>query len=293
MMQLPSDFPAGPSAGFQPGFVGRMRNRIAPWFHAKAGFTAFGWSPARTRWLLFSVIVVGLAGGGAALAFMSSRSGPSPAPGEESPSWNAISRVDLKNLTTQGKNPYFNLVPGYRLCYANGDATRTVTVRRKTKVVDGVETRVVEEKEMHGGRLTKVVWRYYAIDKTTSALYCFGVHNQSYFKGRLLGHSGWRSGAKGAIFTLILPANPKVGDALFRNHSPSAPRRQTEIIAVAQKVTTPAGAFADCVSTQSNGSQENKVKVFAPGVGLVQDGQFALVKALQTVPRKKTEAIVN
>ena len=151
-----------------------------------------------------------------------------------------------------------------------------MTVRRKTKVIDGVETRVVEEKEEQHGQPTKIVWRYYAIDRTTGALYCFGVHNQAYDNGRLVSHRGWRSGTHGAMFTLVLPAVPKVGETLLRNHRPDAPRRQEEVIDVAEKVVTPAGTFTNCVCTETKGSRKNKVKVFAPGVGLVQDGPFAL-----------------
>jgi hypothetical protein len=149
-------------------------------------------------------------------------------------------------------------------------------VQRKTKVVDGVETRVVEEKEEQHGQPTKVVWRYYAIDKTTGALYCFGVHTQAYYKGRLVSHRGWRSGMHGAMFTLVLPAVPNVGDTLLRNHRPDSPRRQEKVIDVAEKVVTLAGTFTKCVRTETKGRRGNKVKIFAPGVGLVQDGLFAL-----------------
>jgi len=34
------------------------------------------------------------------------------------------------------------------------------------------------EKDEKDGQATRVVWKYYAIDKTTSLLYCFGVHVQ-------------------------------------------------------------------------------------------------------------------
>jgi len=162
-----------------------------------------------------------------------------------------------------------------------------MTVRRKTKVIDGVETRVVEEKEEQRGQPTKVTWRCYAIDKTTGALYCFGVHVQTCYKGRLLSDRSWRSGAHGAMFTLVLPAAPKVGDMLLRNHRPGSPRRQEEVMNVTEKVVTPAGTFVNCVRTETKRRRENRVKIFAPGVGLVQDGQFALVKTIQTVSKNK------
>ena len=120
------------------------------------------------------------------------------------------------NFSTAGKGTYFNLEPGYRLCYRDGALTRTMTVRRKTKLVAGVQTRVVEEKEEKDGQTTKVLWKYYAIDKATSAVYCFGVHVRSYHNGELVGHSGWCAGVNGAVFSLAVPASPKPGDTLPR-----------------------------------------------------------------------------
>jgi hypothetical protein len=243
--------------------------------------TAKPWS------LIIGILAVALTCGVTMAYYIGSRTDAPPDANENSLYWDRISQVDLKNLATIGKNPYFNLEPGYRLRYTSGEATRTMTVRRKTKVVDGVETRVVEEKEKQHGQPTKVVWRYYAIDKTTCALYCFGVHIQTYCKGSLVSHRGWRSGAHGAKFTLVLPAVPTVGDTLFHNHRPEKPQRRDAVIDVAEKVVVPAGTFTNCVCTETKGGKENKVKVFAPGVGLVQDGQFALVKISQAAPRTK------
>ena len=246
------------------------------------------------HWLrILGILALGLTCGAAVACYVSSRAGALAKTGKESSYWDRISQVDLKNLSTIGKNPYFNLEPGYRLCYTSDEATLTITVRRKTKVVDGVETRVVEEKEQEHGQPTKVVWKYYAIDKTTGALYCFGVHIQTYCKGSLTSHRGWRSGAHGAMFTLVLPAVPTVGDTLLRNHRPEKPRRQDAVIDVAGKVVTPAGTFTNCLGIESKGSKEGKVKVFAPSVGLVQDGQFALTKIVQTVPRNKAVVSAN
>ncbi len=292
-MQLPSELPAEHSAGFCSGFVWRARKRAAAYFHAWASAIHFNRPSATRRLLILSLIFSGIVCGAIAVFFLSSRAGASPAVDARSKYWETISRVDLKNLATIGKNPYFNLEPGYRLRYTNGEATRTLTVRRKTKVVEGVETRVVEEKEESHGQPTKVVWRYYALDKTTSALYCFGVHTQTYFQGRLLSNSGWRSGKNGAMFTLVLPAEPKLGDTLLRNHSPGSPHRQEAILDVAEKVVTPAGSFINCVCTETKGRKQDKVKIFAPGVGLVQDGPFTLVKVVQTVPRRKAKLAAN
>ena len=90
----------------------------------------------------------------------------------------SVGHVDLANLATVGKNAYFDLRPGCQLQYTDGSLTRTVTVCHKTKFVNGVNTRVIEEKVSDNGNATKAVWKYYAIDTTTGTLYCFGVHVQ-------------------------------------------------------------------------------------------------------------------
>jgi len=237
---------------------------------------------AKACLLSVSIILVGITCGGILACCLGSRAGVPPDAGKDLPYWDKTSHVDLKNLTTVGRNPYFNLEPGCRLRYTSGTATRIMTVRRKTKVIDGVETRVVEEKEAQQGQPTKIVWRYYAIDKTTTALYCFGVHVQSYQNGQLVSHRGWRSGDHGALFTLAMFAAPKAGDTLARGRA----KRVDEVIDTDVKVVTPAGTFANCLRTEAKGSMEKvaKEKVFAPGVGLVKDGQFLLVRHGMTVP---------
>jgi hypothetical protein len=229
--------------------------------------------------LAFGLLAAGLTCAVAVACYVASEQRASFETDEDSPQWASISRVDLTNLATAGKNAYFNLEPGCRLRYADGSLARTFTVRRKTKMVDGVETRVIEEKEEKDGQPTKIVWKYYAIDKTTTALYCFGIHVQDYQNGKLVGHRGWRSGVYGAVFTLVMPAAPKLGDTLVHGHG----RRVYEVIDTAAKIVTPAGTFTNClrIRTKESGGQDAREKAYAPGVGLVQDGQFSLVKISQ------------
>jgi len=292
-MELSDACPPQGQAGIRPKFILRAGNRTDSFFAEACRFIQNIRSTAKPSSIILGILLVGLTCGVAVACYVGSRAGALPETSKESSYWDSISHLDLKNLATTGKNPCFNLEPGYRLRYSSGEAIRTMTVRRKTKVVDGVETRVVEEKETQHGQPTRIVWRYYAIDKTTSALYCFGVHIQTYYQGSLVSHRGWRSGAHGAMFTLALPADPKVGDTLLRNHRPEKPRRQEVVIEVAKKVVTPAGTFTNCLRTETTGGKEDKVKVFAPGVGLVQDGQFALVKISQAPPRIKLAVNVD
>src|SRR4249919_647152 len=55
--------------------------------------------------------------------------------------------VDKADLASSGRNPYFILEPGYVLTLEDASVRLVITVLTETKVVDGVETRIVEERE--------------------------------------------------------------------------------------------------------------------------------------------------
>src|SRR5690242_16217707 len=55
------------------------------------------------------------------------------------------------DLATTGRNPYFILEPGYSLTLEGGDVRLVITVLNDTKLVDGVQTRIVEERETEKG----------------------------------------------------------------------------------------------------------------------------------------------
>ncbi len=76
--------------------------------------------------------------------------------------WMSTFSVDKANLVPTGKNPFFSLEPGQFSQFEGGNVKLTITVLDETKVVDGVETRVVEEREERGhtGRGFKELLRH-------------------------------------------------------------------------------------------------------------------------------------
>lgn len=52
--------------------------------------------------------------------------------------------------------PYFILEPGYSLILDGGGEPLVITVLKETAMVDGIETRLVEERETKGGRLGEI-----------------------------------------------------------------------------------------------------------------------------------------
>src|SRR5262245_4967545 len=89
-------------------------------------------------------------------------------------SWTDQFALEPNDLISTGRNPYFVLEPGYQLTLENGTERLVVTVLNDTKVVNGIETRVVEDRETKGGALVEVSRNFFAISRRTNGVYYFG-----------------------------------------------------------------------------------------------------------------------
>jgi hypothetical protein len=207
------------------------------------------------------------------------------APPAQSQSWRQSFPVDTKALATEGENPYFILKPGYQLKYEGMEdgkpGTLVITVLHETKTVGGVETRIVEERETMGGELIEVSRNYFAIDPATKDVYYFGEDVDMYKKGKITGHEGaWHHGTKGATFGLMMPGTPALGMRFYQEQAKGIAMDRAEIVSLADKLTTRAGAFERCLKTLETTPLEKlarEYKIYAPGVGLVKDGNLELV----------------
>jgi len=190
--------------------------------------------------------------------------------------------VEKAALADQGSNNYMILKPGFRLILADGGDTMTVTVLNETKMVDGVRTRVVEERETKGGKLDEVSRNYFAIDKATGDIYYFGEDVDMYdADGKVTGHEGgWLSGVNNAKFGLMMPGKPKIASRYYQEMAPEVAMDRAEVVSVSETVKVPIGTFKNCLKTRESSSLESGVedKLFAPGVGLLKDGDFKLTK---------------
>lgn len=190
-------------------------------------------------------------------------------------------KVEKADLVPTGKNAYFSLEPGHKLVYKGGKVTLTITVLDETKVVDGVTTRIIEEREEKDGKPLEVSRNFFAIDKTTGDVYYFGEEVDDYKDGKLAGHGGaWLSGVKGATFGLLMPARPKVGDKFYQELAPKEAMDRAEIVSLNAELKTPAGTFK-CVHVKETSAIESGAshKWYAPGVGLVKDDELVLTEA--------------
>jgi hypothetical protein len=196
--------------------------------------------------------------------------------------WRSSFAVDKKNLGPTGRNPYFILEPGYRFHFANGAETSVVTILPETKNIDGVETRIVEDREEKNGQPFEITRDYYAIDATTGDVYYFGEEVDVYKGGKIVSHEGaWMSGVNGAQFGLMMPGRVVAGDRFLQERAPKqGAQDRSEVVETGVKIKTPAGSYEDCIHMRDSSAIEKggDDKWYAPAVGVVKDGKAVLVK---------------
>jgi len=203
------------------------------------------------------------------------------ADGQTVSQWKDSFQVEKANLADTGRNMFFILEPGYRLQFTDRGTTLTITVLSETKTVDGITTRVVEEREEKNGRPLEVSRNFFAIDRTTLDIYYFGEEVDIYKNGKVVSHEGaWLSGVEGARFGLMMPGRPKVGDKYYQELAPKIAMDRAEVVAIDVEMKTPAGTFQHCLRIKETSAVESgsSKKVYAPGVGLIRDDEFVLTK---------------
>src|SRR5919197_1927251 len=94
---------------------------------------------------------------------------------------------ECNGFSSTGSNPFFILKPGYKFIYQGEedgeDVQNTITVLNQTKTVNGIETRVVEERETHDGELAEISRNFFAICKRNNSVFYFGETTDIYENG--------------------------------------------------------------------------------------------------------------
>jgi len=198
------------------------------------------------------------------------------------PSFTSRFDVEKSDLTSTGRNPYFILEPGYVLTLEGGSTRLVITVLNETRTVDGVDTRIVEERETDKGQLVEVSRNFFAISRRTNAVFYFGEDVDMYTGGKVTSHEGaWLSGVNGARFGLAIPGLPLVRARYYQEIAPKVAMDRAEIVSLTESLKTPAGAFTNVLKVEETTPLEpgaKEAKFYAAGVGLIQDGELKLVK---------------
>jgi hypothetical protein len=185
-------------------------------------------------------------------------------------------RLCLTAFTDVIDNPYLPMLPGATYIYRGVDGEDAVSVRvnvtSETKLIMGVTTTVVREREYVDGELVEDTRDFFAQDKAGNVWY-FGEASREIEDGQVVGTEGsWEAGVDGAFPGIIMRARPAVGDEYQQEGAPGVAEDRAEVVAFGQKANVPFGRFGDCLKTEESnplepGNLENKF--YAPGIGLV------------------------
>ncbi len=190
-----------------------------------------------------------------------------------------------RQFTTEAETPFFILTIGAVATFegvndAGENEQLIVSVLDAVKMINGVETRIVEERHLVDGNLVEVSRNFVAVDRGTGNVYYFGEDVDDYEDGEITGHPGeWRDGVRGAGFGLLVPAVPRVGLVFLQERAPGVALDTVEILSTTATVVTPFGTFTNCVQFRETTPLEpgaESIKFYAPGIGLVLDDTLHL-----------------
>ncbi|HEV8359425.1 MAG TPA: hypothetical protein VGR28_03110 [Candidatus Thermoplasmatota archaeon] len=194
---------------------------------------------------------------------------------------------ELCTFASSGQNPYMVLLPGWTLELAGDDEegahiTVDVIVLDETRVVDGVETRVVFEEEKEDRELVEQSWNWLAICQESGSVFYFGEAVDIYENGVVVAHDGaWEAGVDNARPGILMPGQPAVGHVHFQEIAPLVAMDMAVVLGTDDEVTVPAGTFPGSVHTLETTILEPgslSEKWYAPGVGLLIDDPVELVR---------------
>lgn len=178
-------------------------------------------------------------------------------------------------------NPYLPLATLKEDVLEGKEGSKTVRIERKARPdkhrtfkigKQTVEALAVEDREVENGELVEVAIDYFAQADDGTVCY-LGEEVDEYKNGKISGHSGsWMLGKDTKTPGVILPGNPKVGDKFKSEDVSKEIHEDDEVVSVSETVTTPAGAYQNCVKvkeTLADGDVE--YKYYAKGVGVVRE----------------------
>jgi hypothetical protein len=200
--------------------------------------------------------------------------------------WLTSFNLEKCNIASKGENSYFILMPGHQLILRGQEDNKTiemsVTVLNDTKVINGTELGIVEEKSAKNGEIVEISKNYFGICTETDDVFYFGEDTDWYEGGHVVNHEGtWQAGVGDAKPGMIMPGKVKVGLKYYQELAPGLDEGRAEIVNINDTLVTPAGTFKQVLRTEETTPLEpgeKEYKLYAPGVGLIQDNTLKLVR---------------
>jgi hypothetical protein len=182
-------------------------------------------------------------------------------------------------------NRFLPFVPGTQFFLdgfvTSADGTRhphriDTTVTQLTKVIDGVTTMVVFDRDFQDGQLTESEVFFVAQDDR-GRVWTLGEYPEEYDMGRLLGApSTWLSGAAGARAGIAMPQAPRAGSPTYlQGLSPEVRFKDcARVFKTNERVCVPVRCYDQVLEMDEfaplKPNEGHQRKFYAPGVGNVK-----------------------
>lgn len=254
-------------------------------------------------------LLVGIAGCGSSVADAKPReTNPAPRKGELPPLADRYEDFDAASFdetSAEVDNRYMPLRPGSRLAFegsdkrGNGRSSHRVEiiVTDLTRVIDGVETTVVWERDFVGDTLDEAELAYFAQD-TSGNVWHLGEYSEVYDDGELVGATGFLKGyLTGALAGIIVPADPTTGTPSYSEGYGPPPINWNDrgrVIATGRTTRVPAGKYDDVVVIEEYNESERtefQLKYYAPGIGNVRVGWRGQDESQETLVLTQAETL--
>ena len=187
--------------------------------------------------------------------------------------------IDPATFGPDVTNRFFPLRPGTTLVYTgtkDGEkALDLFAATRRTKLVDGVRTRVVEDRLYLDNVLAERTSDYYAQDRCGNVWY-FGEDTAELDRrGHVISTEGtWHAGVDGAQPGVFMQAHPQVGRRFRQEWYEGQAEDVFKVIDRSAAVTVPFGSFRHALRTEETNALEPNVvdnKYYRKGIGEVAE----------------------
>jgi len=185
--------------------------------------------------------------------------------------------IDPASFSATVDNPYFPLTPGTTNVYTGAkdgkNALNLVAVTSRTRVVDGVTARIVEDRLYLDNVLEEKTSDYYAQDRCGNVWY-FGEDTATLTPGGKVASTdgSFHAGVGGAQPGVFMQARPEVGRRFRQEWSPGNAEDTFDLVKPDTAIVVRAGHFTHALRTEETTALEPDVvdnKVYAKGIGEV------------------------
>ncbi len=176
-------------------------------------------------------------------------------------------------------NPWYPLKPGTTYTYKgtkDGRPSRDVLkVTRRTKLIDGVPCRVLDDRLYLNGRLAERTIDWYTQDAKGNVWYYGEATAELDAQGKVTSTEGsWQAGVDGARPGIYMPAHPKVEQSFRQEYYKGHAEDRFRVLGLHTKVKVPYISSTNALLTQETTALEPGVidhKVYVRGIGTVKE----------------------